>query len=1351
MMKTPRPLGIGTLLCSLLLSAQISPAQNDPFAGLEGRRIVLPPASGAPAPAASPAPPQPGAPAQAGKPAGKEKTAADLILEKFPKLTFDRRQSIILKTKASPWPIPIPEPDPEEEAERLAAEAKKKQEADAKAAAAAKAAAEADEAARKAAGDDPEKLKAYEEQKQKAAEAKKKAAETAAKAKEKAAAAQKLAAEVDGVLRNFQRDVTLGKWEQVHQFFNGGEIFEDEANAKKMYALFLTKLAQTPGGTPAFLQPVLPQKAGAAASKNQPQPQPARSGSSGGRFAEKNIFLPDDLLAIADASPTKLTKRAHSGTLGVLLGQALANGNFLDQLMVKLDGGTRWLGGQDPESRMMAARILIGAGRPVEAGKFLPALEQAAADKDVESLNLTAFYYLSRHGFEPKKEYLEKAWEATQAVLGTNQLSDEQKDEALTRAVELAPKLEDELGQAWLGESFTKNEARGREVLAAIGSAASKGRSNRMADPRLKQLELQKTAVDALLSLEELDRSKWQETLNLLATNWLGEGDYTYKYDRSSSSSGMQMQWDNFGNMYYVQDNSNANWFQQNRGNMPQPITSALVLEVRPGDDWLGLVDPSLQPKFAMLYAQLFLKVSEEEKAYPYIELLSKTHPEQSLALANEFIQVWTRNHDPNSDRNRSYRYGYMYGYNQRADAIPLTRSKQERNVRELSEWIAKLRALPIGDLKEDVLTSAFTATHSLAEVYKTEDIEEVFGGLDELKPKTISAFVETMRRNLLTVWRDPKVQQQKKTKRVDKEIQAEVSRGYETAFEVIFNGLEAYPDSWRLQLAKAAILTDENNFRNDNLKDTTGFGERRKDAFKEFQKAAEMYAATLADLAEDEESSDVYDTWFYAALGASDLGAIQDHQQPARDQLPMIKAAMAALPGPAAERHLGRFANNLSSRISSVKAELKNRYLTNGLKIAGGHKQAHEATKLFEYYEDLVNEIVLETEIDGGHKVGHEQPFGLFVNIRHTKAIERESGGFAKYLQNQNSGYYYNYGRPTENYRDKFEESARGILEEHFEVQSVTFHSDKIKSRGTGEEGWRVTPYAYILMKAKGPEVDLVPQLKLDLDFLDTSGFVVLPIASNAISVEATDPKPSGRNFVDLKLTQTLDEREAQAGRLKLEINASAHGLIPELEDLVELDVGDQFEVISVDDQGLSLEKLDSEAENNSVISERNWLVEMNTRAGLEGPATSFTFPGPVDGLEVKESVLQRYEDADLATAEPTVSLVATYGTTTPPWIWVAVVGLVAIIFGVFAVLLWPKKEVAVKQVTRYQLPAEVTPFAVITLLRRIRAENHLKPETKDELNASIDRLEKHFFQEETDEELDLRQIAEGWINKAA
>ena len=68
----------------------------------------------------------------------------------------------------------------------------------------------------------------------------------------------------------------------------------------------------------------------------------------------------------------------------------------------------------------------------------------------------------------------------------------------------------------------------------------------------------------------------------------------------------------------------------------------------------------------------------------------------------------------------------------------------------------------------------------------------------------------------------------------------------------------------------------------------------------------------------------------------------------------------------------------------------------------------------------------------------------------------------------------------------------------------SVTFQDEKVNSRATGEYGWRVTPYAYLLLKARGPKVDKVPPLRLDLDFMDTSGYVVLPVESPTIPVDA-------------------------------------------------------------------------------------------------------------------------------------------------------------------------------------------------------------------------------------------------------
>ena len=79
---------------------------------------------------------------------------------------------------------------------------------------------------------------------------------------------------------------------------------------------------------------------------------------------------------------------------------------------------------------------------------------------------------------------------------------------------------------------------------------------------------------------------------------------------------------------------------------------------------------------------------------------------------------------------------------------------------------------------------------------------------------------------------------------------------------------------------------------------------------------------------------------------------------------------------------------------MTAAAPAIKHRYLTQGLPIAGKNDRAREARALLEYYADLVTEIKLETRIDGDDVVG-TTPFGVFVNIRHTKQIEREAGGF--------------------------------------------------------------------------------------------------------------------------------------------------------------------------------------------------------------------------------------------------------------------------------------------------------------------------------------------------------------------
>jgi hypothetical protein len=176
----------------------------------------------------------------------------------------------------------------------------------------------------------------------------------------------------------------------------------------------------------------------------------------------------------------------------------------------------------------------------------------------------------------------------------------------------------------------------------------------------------------------------------------------------------------------------------------------------------------------------------------------------------------------------------FMFGFERKAESIPLTRSKQERNLRELADWVRKLHALPISPVDEKLLAQAFTTSHSTAEVYRLEAIDSVFGSTHDLKPETLAELVQQMRTNLAGVWRQPDVQEQNKTRRRERDIRAEVLRGYEVARGVIDRGLKEHPDDWSLVLARASVMHDENDYRQE-IDPNLEFTKHRAAAFEGF------------------------------------------------------------------------------------------------------------------------------------------------------------------------------------------------------------------------------------------------------------------------------------------------------------------------------------------------------------------------------------------------------------------------------------------------------------------------------------------------------------------------------------
>jgi hypothetical protein len=1127
---------------------------------------------------------------------------------------------------------------------------------------------------------------------------------------------------LDLELATFQRNVTLGKWAAVKAYLAG--LPADEAKAG--YEQLLRSLQRGP-------------------TAGRPEGGPGAGPMM--QYAERNRFSPDDLIGLAAAAPKGLDKDTVS-VLGGILGECLGGGTVVETAVVRLRAETAKPSGAAITPRQ-AAQVLTAAGQSAATGDFLPPLGLAQANKDLQALNLLAQHYLGRHARDNKLAFLEKAWEATQAALAFVPAPEQRSDqeEALRRAVELAPRLKEELGQAWLEQSFTSKPERGMAILAAIGSLSSQGLTAQPFNPdgRVKTLQLQKTAVEALLKAAPDRAREWRETVTLLAAAWLKEAEFTHRFARGSGGG---LRRDRFGNFFFMGDEDGPQMMQQPQNReQPRPIATLDMLSARPEQTWLEQVRDDLRPKLTITLCQLHLKADDEKKAFPYIEQLAQTHPERARELVNEFLRVWTRTHDPNDARRHTNPYMFMFGFEQRAEGIPLTRSKQERNLIDLSGWVARLRKLPLGDPDEALLAKAFTTCHSSAEVYRSEAIEKVFGPIGGLKPRTLSELAQQMRENLAGIWRKPEEQNDKKTNRKTKDIQAELKRGYAVARATVEDALKKFPNDWSLVLARAAVLHDEINFLQE-LQKSAEFAPRRQEAYAEFERAARLYAAKVKELREEEQSTKVYEQWFYASLGACDLGHVTEDRVPDLRQPAKVRAALRALPGEAAEKHLAKFANGLFTRMSAVKPAVKFRYLKGGFEIVGDHKDAAEAKKVFDYYKDLVTEIKLEAQVDGPSVVGHKQPFGVLVVLRHTREIERESGGFGRYLQNQNTGTYfsYNYGRPTADYRDRFQTAATEALKEHFEVLSVTFETDKVHSRAAEEYGWRITPYAYLLLKARGPQVDRLPPLRIDLDFLDTSGYVVLPIESPAVPLDARPAKGAPRPALRLEVTQTLDERQAAQGKLLLEVKATASGLVPDLERIVDL-APEGFEVVKTDDQGVSVSKFQPESDTIAVASERTWVVVLKA-AGQETPP-NFRFGKARDG-ETK-MVYQRYSDADLVAVEQVISLEAQYGQGSSSWLWWLVGGSVALLVLGFVVVRRLRRPPTDDR-CRWQLPETVTPFTILGLLERLRHEARLSEAQRGELMQSIRQLEQCYFAASDGEgngDVDLRKVAESWLRQ--
>ncbi|MHC4501957.1 MAG: hypothetical protein ACYTFI_01520, partial [Planctomycetota bacterium] len=290
----------------------------------------------------------------------------------------------------------------------------------------------------------------------------------------------------------------------------------------------------------------------------------------------------------------------------------------------------------------------------------------------------------------------------------------------------------------------------------------------------------------------------------------------------------------------------------------------------------------------------------------------------------------------------------------------------------------------------------------------------------------------------------------------------------------------------------------------------------------------------------------------------------------------------------------------------------------------------------------------------------------------------------------------------------------------------------------------------AYAQVRAKGISVDRIPPVELNLQFYDLSGPVTIPVTSAETMIQMTGKKTTKRPVSNVQITQTLDTRQLfVSGRLALNVVASGNGLMPELEDLVDLHGLKQVLPVKRIEpgEGALIKNLHSWSDKVQVTSDRQWSIVLDSTCVREAEGlVEVPFPTALDEQTVVKN--EMYKDVELVEVkEAAVRIgrpVGGEGDATgavviapPPanyGLWVGLVVLVLAVAGVAAFLIYRKVnrgERPVRAGDVFHMPEQVDAFVVPQLLRSLAASNLVELSSEDcaEMQADLRQVQEAAF----------------------
>jgi hypothetical protein len=709
------------------------------------------------------------------------------------------------------------------------------------------------------------------------------------------------------------------------------------------------------------------------------------------------------------------------------------------------------------------------------------------------------------------------------------------------------------------------------------------------------------------------------------------------------------------------------------------------------------------------------------------------------------------------------------------------------KNIEGLATVMRLLRENGVMPTDQAALASAFDACYGQAEVYEIADVEAVFGPIAQMPEGVFAALIGRMTDALGKRWRQISVQHATKTTRRHADVLELVREGYGRAVEMINLRLEAHPDDWRAMARCGTLLSDwgDYEFFQTSTSETDSdrifaYKEKNNEAFGCFKRAAETYVAQ-ASASKGRVSIDVFTAWFNSLLGFNSNGEINVSKAMNPDVLNVMRELMWSLPEPARRRHISAFAQYVDRRAEDkqkpLPAELRYKYLASGLVITRDSVFSMETRRQVEYFDELLEDVRLETRIDGPNTIGVGEDFGIIISLVHSDVLgellnlkpylSAGSGGFrGARNMHQGQGPIKSMANARK-FSNRFEKNIYESFSNFFEIRSITFSPIDVESRPIEREGWSETVMAYVQVRALGVEVDRVPPLELDLNYFDLSGPVALPVKSAETGIRIAEGVSNSRLIAGLRIRQVLDPRSLVAGgSLTLEIKAEGFGLIPDLREMLDLsglEASIPIHEITGDESAL-INELRSDGESVGVSAERNWKLELDTSGIHAGNPVTLVFPTlTAEGATLTREV---YRDAERVPFEAETIVLGgasgadgEAGIALPQrpryWLWIGLAVLLAAA-GV-AGYRWMARQRAAQEsaaeiAERFNVPERLDAFDLVTLLRSMSRSEivQLTPAQRDDLQQTIGRIETRCFDPSQSALApeELRRTAQRWVD---